>query len=110
MMRKLIRNEAIMKRNSNKTLKDASPYSAVLTREQFLFYETRITAKLLEEGLSREEVINRIVAENLFQYPTEKSIRRMNIQMDSLTLKLMDYLWNDAKIMNNLLGLNIHRL
>ena len=34
----------------------------------------------------------------------------MNIQMDSLTLKLMDYLWNDAKIMNNLLGLNIHRL
>ena len=77
MMRKLIRNEAIMKRNSNKTLKDASPYSAVLTREQFLFYETRITAKLLEEGLSREEVIGRIVAENLFQYPTEKSIRRM---------------------------------
>lgn len=77
MMRKLIRNEAIMKRNSNKTLKDASPYSAVLTREQFLFYETRITAKLLEEGLSREEVIDRIVAENLFQYPTEKSIRRM---------------------------------
>ena len=77
MMRKLIRNEVIMKRNSNKTLKDASPYSAVLTREQFLFYETRITAKLLEEGLSREEVINRIVAENLFQYPTEKSIRRM---------------------------------
>ena len=77
MMRKLIRNEVIMKRNSNKTLKDASPYSAVLTREQFLFYETRITAKLLEEGLSREEVIDRIVAENLFQYPTEKSIRRM---------------------------------
>ena len=77
MMRKLIRNEAIMKRNSNKTLKDASPYSAVLTREQFLFYETRITAKLLEEGLSREEAIDRIVAENLFQYPTEKSIRRM---------------------------------
>ena len=34
----------------------------------------------------------------------------MNIQMDSLTLKLMDYLWNDAKIMNNLLGLNIHKL
>ncbi len=77
MMRNLIRNEAIMKRNSNKTLKDASPYSAMLTREQFLFYETRITAKLLEEGLSREEVIDRIVAENLFQYPTEKSIRRM---------------------------------
>lgn len=76
-MRKQIRNEEIMKRYSNKALKDSSPYSAVLTREQFLFYETRTTAKLLEEGLSREEVIDRIVDENLFQYPTEKSIRRM---------------------------------
>lgn len=60
-----------------KAIKNASPYSGVLTREQFLFYETRTTAKLLEEGLSREEVIERIVNENLFQYPTEKSIRRM---------------------------------
>ena len=34
----------------------------------------------------------------------------MNIQMDSLTLKIIDYLWNDARIMDNLLGLNIHRL
>ena len=34
----------------------------------------------------------------------------MNIQMDSLTLKIIDYLWNDAKIMDNLLGLNINRL
>ena len=30
-------------------LKAASPYSGVLTREQFLFYETRTTAKLLDE-------------------------------------------------------------
>ena len=60
-----------------KAIKNASPYSGVLTREQFLFYETRTTAKLLEEGLNREEVIERIVNENLFQYPTEKSIRRM---------------------------------
>ena len=60
-----------------KAIKNASPYSGVLTREQFLFYETRTTAKLLEVGLSREEVIERIVNENLFQYPTEKSIRRM---------------------------------
>ena len=34
----------------------------------------------------------------------------MNIQMDSLTLKIIDYLWNDAKVMDNLLGFNIHRL
>ena len=58
-------------------LRDASPYNAAITREQFLFYEMRITAKLVCEGLSNEEVVDRIVSENLFQYPTEKSVRKM---------------------------------
>ena len=55
-----------------------SPYkgSAQITREQFLFYEMRITAKLIREGRD-DEVIERIVDENLFQYPTEKSIKQM---------------------------------
>ena len=52
-----------------------SPYKASLTREQFCFYEMRTTAKLMSDGLSDEEVMSRIVQENLFQYPTEKSIR-----------------------------------
>ena len=64
--------------DNNKTrLRNQSSYSAALTREQFLFYETRTTARLLCEGLSREEVVDRIVHENLFQYPTEKSVRKM---------------------------------
>lgn len=56
-----------------------SPYkgSAQITREQFLFYEMRTTAKLMREGLDDKEIIDRIVEENLFQYPTEKSIRQM---------------------------------
>ena len=58
-------------------LRDASPYNAAMTREQFLFYEMRTTARLVMEGLSDAEVAERIVAENLFQYPTEKSIRKM---------------------------------
>lgn len=58
-------------------LKSASPYSAVLTREQFLFYEVRNTARLMADGLSDTEVIDRVIAENLFQYPTEKSVRQM---------------------------------
>ena len=58
-------------------LKASSPYTAVITREQFLFYEVRTTAKLLNEGYSPEEAIDSIVSENLFQYPTEKSVRRM---------------------------------
>ena len=57
--------------------KASSPYSAVITREQFLFHETRITAKLLDEGLEKDEIIQKISSENLFQYPTEKSVRRM---------------------------------
>lgn len=58
-------------------LRQSSPYSAVLTREQFLFYETRTTAKLLCEGLPPAAVIDRIAADNLFQYPTERSVRGM---------------------------------
>jgi hypothetical protein len=57
--------------------RNASSYNAAITREQFLFYEMRTTAKLRSEGLSDEEIADRIVSENLFQYPTEKSVRKM---------------------------------
>ena len=53
------------------------PYIASLTREPFLFYEMRSTAKLMVEGNSDDEVVKEIVEQNLFQYPTEKSITRM---------------------------------
>ena len=54
-----------------------SPYahSGSLTREQFLFFEMRTTAKLMIEGLTDEEIYERIYSENLFQFPTEKSIK-----------------------------------
>ena len=56
-----------------------SPYkgSGQITREQFLFYEMRTTARFMEEGMDDNEIIERIVSDNLFQYPTEKSIRQM---------------------------------
>lgn len=57
--------------------KKKSPYKASITREQFLFYEMRTTAKLLDEGLDDKEVVQKIIDENLFQYPTEKSVERM---------------------------------
>lgn len=53
------------------------PYIASLTREPFLFYEMRTTAKLLSSGLSEEDVVAQITSDNLFQYPTEKSVARM---------------------------------
>lgn len=56
-----------------------SPYkgSGALTREQFLYYEMRTTAKLVAEGLSEEEITQRVIDGNLFQYPTEKMISKM---------------------------------
>lgn len=66
-----------MEQNNKAALQAASPYNAVITREQFLFYEVRTTAKLLYEGYGSEEVVERIISDNLFQYPTEKSVRRM---------------------------------
>ena len=40
------------------------PYKASLTREPFLFYEMRSTAKLMSEGLSDEAVVTEIVEQN----------------------------------------------
>ena len=56
-----------------------SPYkgSGSLTRAQFLFYEMRTTARLMNEGLSEKEIKSRLISENLFQYPTEKSLEQM---------------------------------
>lgn len=53
------------------------PYIASLTREPFLFYEMRATAKLMCDGLEDAEIVEKIVADNLFQYPTEKSLKGM---------------------------------
>lgn len=63
--------------NSGMPAGEKSPYKASLTREQFLFYEMRTTAKLVCEGLDDEQTIARISSENLFQYPTEKSVRKV---------------------------------
>ncbi len=64
-----------MSSTTTAVLRKISPYNASITREQFLFYEMRTTAKLMAEGLSDEDIITRIVNNNLFQYPTEKSVR-----------------------------------
>lgn len=62
---------------SRAALREASPYNAAITREQFLFYEMRTTARLMAEGLSDQAVADHIMEENLFQYPTEKSVRKI---------------------------------
>ena len=55
-------------------------YSGALTREQFMLREMRIVAGLRQAGLSDEEILEKVRAESLFQYPTEKEIMRKGRQ------------------------------
>ncbi len=73
----------------------STPYIASLTREPFLFYEMRTTARLMSEGKSDDEIIATIIQENLFQYPTEKSLKKVA----SACVKRLHAL-NDAALVN----------
>lgn len=50
-------------------------YRGGLTREQFLFYEIRVISKMIYQGKDEKEIIGNIISDNLFQLPTEKSIK-----------------------------------
>lgn len=52
-------------------------YNGSLTREQFLFYEIRIAAKLYLQGVCVEDAIREVKKNNLFQFPTEREINSM---------------------------------
>lgn len=54
----------------------------------------RTTARLLNEGLNENEAVERITADNLFQYPTEKSVHRMALAC----LRRLHAMNNDALI------------
>ena len=45
-------------------------YNGSLTREQFMFREMRIVARLYKNGLSNAEITDTVYRDNLFQYPT----------------------------------------
>ncbi len=50
-------------------------YDGSLTREQFLFREMRVTARLVRDGLDEPSIVQQVIGQNLFQYPTEKMIK-----------------------------------
>ena len=56
---------------------DTMSYNGSLTAEQFLFYEMRILSKQYLEQKSMEEILASIKRDNLFQYPTERMVRRI---------------------------------
>ena len=54
----------------------------------------RTTAKLVCDNLTPDEVVERIVEDNLFQYPTEKSVRKMALAC----LRRLDVLGDDSLV------------
>ena len=52
-------------------------YSGALTREQFLFRETRIVARLVLEGMEENDIVSEVYTRNLFQYPTERLLKNI---------------------------------
>lgn len=52
-------------------------YNANLCNEQFLFFEMRIVAKLMLEGLTEDEIISKVREENLFQKPTKDVVKKL---------------------------------
>ena len=75
-------------------------YSSGLTKEQFLFFEIRIVAGLITQGLSRREIIEKIYSENLFQFPTERMIKTIASacfrRIDALDAPQLTYLIANA--------------
>ena len=53
-------------------------YKSSITREQFLYFETRMIAKYKVDGYSDEEIMRIAIEDNILQMPTEKS--QQNIQ------------------------------
>lgn len=59
-------------------MENSFKYLASMTREPFLFYEMRATARLYIEGLPDDEIIGTIIKDNLYQYPTERSLMKVS--------------------------------
>ncbi|WP_419041749.1 DUF1819 family protein [Holdemanella porci] len=77
-----------------------TPYRTI-TREQFLFHEMRIVARLIKEGKSDEQIIQEVAENNLFQYPTERMIKNitqvcLNRFNKANSQELIDIVANDS--------------
>lgn len=66
---------AIQGKENEKGAETVSQYNGSLTREQFMFREMRIVARLYQQGLTDSEILEQVCRENLFQYPTEREIK-----------------------------------
>lgn len=93
-------------------------YKATITREKFLYFETRMIAKYKMNGYSDEEIIRLAVDDNLLQMPTEKSskllaagcLRKLNCNNPALTEVIANAPTDIAKQANLYAMMNYNRL
>lgn len=93
-------------------------YSAALTGDPFLFYESRQFARLKLSGRNQQQIREEIKSRNLFQYATEKGLaKRINSvqkRVDSLDKTLLRFLAEKpsatAKVINLYAIMNTNKL
>lgn len=81
-----------------------------IAREQFLLNEARIMARLRIEGMTAEDAARKVKEENLFRYPTERSLgritlacnRRLDALDDERLVRIIAYGMPDAAAQTNL--------
>ena len=69
-------------------------YTSTFTGENFLYFETKIVAKLMLSGLSEKEIKEKVVSDNLFQY---KTIKRAGRRVASVIKRLKNF---DSNFLN----------
>jgi hypothetical protein len=73
-------------------------YTAGLTGAPFLFYETNACFELLKQGLSIEEIKQKVLEENIFNYKKTTSLKRtfseIKRRMNTLDDQLLDIYTN----------------
>lgn len=87
---------------------ESKTYSGNLTGACFLFYEIKQIAKLIEVGLSVQDIKNKVFEENLFQHKTKSSIsraypsvlRRAELLNKELRKLLIEKSVEDGKLIN----------
>lgn len=83
-------------------------YSATLTGASFLFYEFKQVVSLKVQGLDEQEIREKVLSENLFQYQVSASLkrsipsvlRRTNVLDDTLCQMVLEQSLESGKISN----------
>ncbi|WP_271628815.1 DUF1819 family protein [Caldicellulosiruptor sp. DIB 104C] len=75
-------------------MEDKRKYTATLTSDAFLYYELKRVLKLKVQGISDEQIRKKVMEENLFQYKSKRSLRRLLSSVMRRVKVLDDYLIN----------------